>query len=127
MRSLLGLLVTLLAAPLAAQGVTVMRPPADGPRAGFGFALEAAVTAQADSTGARYRIGYPVIVRVRPDSPADSAGLMVGDTLIAYDGVDISRNRVLLAPPAGTRVVVRYRRGEIEREVVMTSTPIPIP
>lgn len=126
MRPLLVLLASLLTAPLAAQGVTVMRPPADGSaRAGFGYALEAAVTPHSDSTGVRYRIGYPVIVRVRPGSPADSAGLMAGDTLVAYDGEDITRNRVLLAPPAGTQVTVRYRRGGIEREVVLTSTPVP--
>lgn len=128
MRPLLCLLVSLVAPPLAAQGVTIMRPPTTGlPRAGFGYALEAAVTPQVDSTGVRYRTGYPVIVSVRPGSPADSAGLMVGDTLVAYDGVDITRNRVLLAPPAGTQVIVRYRRGGNEREVIMTSTPVPRP
>lgn len=128
MRPLLCLFVSLLATRLAAQGVTVMRPPTDGSvRAGFGYALEAAVSRQVDSTGIRFRTGYPVIVRVRPGSPADSAGLMVGDTLIAYNGVDITRNRVRLAPPAGTQVIVRYRRGGVEREVVLTSMPVPRP
>lgn len=127
MRLLLCVLAAALANPLAAQGVTVMRPNNGAPRAGFGYALEAAVAPQVDSSGVRYRIAYPVIVSIRKNSPADSAGLVVGDTLIAYDGVDITRNRVVLAPPAGTRVTVRYRRGGVEREVVMTSTPSPSP
>lgn len=121
------LLVVSLVRPLDAQGVTVMRSADGARRSGFGYALEAAVGPQRDSSGVRYQAGYPVIVRVRPGSPADSAGLIVGDTLIAYDGADLTRTRVVLAPPEGTRVTVRYRRGGVDREVVMTATRAPVP
>ena len=59
-----------------------------------------------------YHYDYPVVVSVEPGSPAEKSGLEAGDTIVAYNGVDV-RNRgislsKLLTP--GTRVVVRVRR-----------------
>ena len=59
-----------------------------------------------------YHYDFPVVVSVEPGSPAERSGLEAGDTIVAYNGLDV-RNRgislsKLLTP--GTKVVVRVRR-----------------
>lgn len=39
---------------------------------------------------------YPEIISVEPNSPAQRAGIVQGDVLVAYDGQDVVRNRVYL-------------------------------
>ena len=64
---------------------------------------------------------------VMPGSPADEAGLQVGDLITAIDGERVTQMRslraMILARPPGTRVVVDVvREGEaIEVEVVLAS------
>ena len=61
---------------------------------------------------------YPRIESVEPGSPAATAGLARGDTVIAYNGRDVRRGVAmakLLEP--GARVVVRVRRRGAERDV----------
>jgi predicted metalloprotease with PDZ domain len=69
---------------------------------------------------------YPGVVSVDPDSPAEHAGVRLGDTLVALNGIDVLReiaiNRVL-APSA--RVEVRLRRDGSVREVPMTVAETP--
>lgn len=70
---------------------------------------------------------YPEILSVEPGSPAERAGIVPGDTLLAYDGhdvrdVDISMTR-LLKPNA--RVLVRIARDGKVRDVPLTVADAP--
>jgi hypothetical protein len=62
---------------------------------------------------------HPEIVSVEPSSPAERAGLVPSDTLIAYDGKDVTEGDIsvtrLLKPNA--RVLVRIRRDGRMRDV----------
>ena len=70
---------------------------------------------------------YPRVVSVDPSSPAQRAGLVPNDTLLAYDGVDVSENDIsftrLLRPNA--RVTIRIRRDGKVREVPVTVAAAP--
>jgi S1-C subfamily serine protease len=72
--------------------------------------------ARIDQTGGGLRISYnshPVIEAIEPGSPAERAGLRVGDTLIAFNGHDFVGRGVpmasLLRP--GERLAIRLRRN----------------
>ena len=71
---------------------------------------------------------YPRVVSVDPSSPAQRAGLVPNDTLLAYDGVDVSENDIsftrLLRPNA--RVTIRIRRDGEVREVPVTVAAAPM-
>ena len=71
---------------------------------------------------------YPRVVSVDPSSPAQRAGLVPNDTLLAYDGVDVSENDIsftrLLRPNA--RVTIRIRRDGEVREVLVTVAAAPM-
>lgn len=70
---------------------------------------------------------YPRVVSVEPMSPAQRAGFTPNDSLLAYDGVDVSENDIsftrLLRPNA--RVSIRIRRDGKVREVPVTVAPVP--
>jgi len=57
-------------------------------------------------------LAHPAIVSVEPSSPAERAGLLRNDTLVAYDGMDVRDTDIaitrLLEP--NKRVMVRVRR-----------------
>lgn len=67
------------------------------------------------------RIGYPVIASVDPGSPAQAAGLVAGDTVLAYNDVDPREDPLgmqrFLRP--GNRLVMRVRRDGV-RDVALT-------
>lgn len=60
----------------------------------------------------------PVIATVFTDSPAQAAGLAPGDTLVALDGLRVSRDnldKLLLAAGEGTEVEIHaFRRDELQ-------------
>lgn len=70
---------------------------------------------------------HPVIVSVEPSSPAEKAGLVPSDTLLAYDGRDVRDRDIsitrLLRPNA--RVLVRVRRDGRTKEVPVTIADVP--
>jgi S1-C subfamily serine protease len=70
---------------------------------------------------------YPIIVSVDPSSPAERAGLVASDTLLAYDGRDIRDHDLsltrLLRPNA--KISVRIRRDGKVREVPVTVAAVP--
>jgi serine protease Do len=70
---------------------------------------------------------HPEIVSVEPSSPAERAGLVPSDTLIAYDGKDVTAGDIaitrLLRPNA--RVLVRIRRDGRTRDVPVTISNAP--
>jgi C-terminal processing protease CtpA/Prc len=72
--------------------------------------------------------GYPRVESVDPSSPAQRAGIVPNDTLVAYDGVDLSENDIsytrLLRPNA--RISIRIRRDGKVREVPVTVAAAPM-
>jgi PDZ domain len=70
---------------------------------------------------------YPEIVSVEPSSPAERAGLVKSDTLVAYDGRDVRDRDIsltrLLRPNA--QVLVRIRREGRTRDVPVTIADVP--
>src|SRR5215510_11045997 len=69
---------------------------------------------------------YPEIISVEPNSPAQRAGIVQGDVLMAYDGQDVVRNRVnlteLLVPDKKLGVTVQ-RDGESKELSLTVATP----
>ena len=70
---------------------------------------------------------YPVIVTVDPQSPAEKAGIMAGDVLVAYNGIDVVNHEfnltTLLKPDSKVAVTVR-RDGETkEYQLVAARAP----
>lgn len=72
-------------------------------------------------------LGHPAIISVDPSSPAERAGILPGDTLIAYDGHDVSDADIpitrLLKP--NKRVNVRIRRDGRERDMPVMIADVP--
>ncbi|WP_411279842.1 PDZ domain-containing protein [Gemmatimonas sp.] len=62
---------------------------------------------------------YPVVETVDAGSPASRAGVLAGDTLLAYNGRDLKQRAVnyqrMLAP--GATVRLRVKRGSTAREI----------
>lgn len=63
------------------------------------------------------KIGYPVVASVDPGSPAQAAGLVAGDTILAYNDVDASADPLGVRPflVAGRELVVKVRRNGVRR------------
>lgn len=79
---------------------------------GIHYSAEAKVDEFTDGWQISYN-SYPVVEAVEPGSPAERAGIQVGDTLLAFNGHDFVRRGVpmtrLLRP--GEKLQVRLRRG----------------
>lgn len=137
-------------APRPSEMVRVMRSPAEGERARGEMSrammqvreLEAAIprgwigiVAQGPALEPRVEDGqlivryfsYPVIVSVDPSSPAQRAGIVPSDTLIAYNGRDVRDNDIsltrLLRP--ASRINVRVLRDGKLREIPVTVAAAP--
>lgn len=116
--ALLFALLTLgvvLPAPADAQ-TTVRARSKPVPRPAGWLGIHYSAEANVDQTGEGLRISYnshPVIEAIEPDSPAERAGLQVGDTLIAFNGHDFVGRGVpmasLLRP--GERLSIRVKRN----------------
>lgn len=87
---------------------------------GIHYSAEAKVDESAEGLRISYN-SYPVIEAVEPGSPAERAGIQVGDTLIAFNGNDFVRRGVpmarLLRP--GEKLQVRLRRDR-QRTISVT-------
>ncbi|MGH7677482.1 MAG: PDZ domain-containing protein [Gemmatimonadaceae bacterium] len=81
---------------------------------------------------------YPRVALVARSSPAERAGIVIGDTVVAFNGADVTREAIsftkLLVPES--RLIVRVRRdgdakdlavtvGEAPAYYVLRSTPMP--
>ena len=63
------------------------------------------------------KVGYPIVASVDPGSPAQAAGLVAGDTILAYNDVDASSDPTAVRPflVAGHELVVKVRRNGVRR------------
>lgn len=66
-----------------------------------------------------------VIMIVDPGSPADSAGLRVGDVILEVDGVGAASGATspLVSLATGVGYVLRIRRGQDEHEMTLVPGP----
>lgn len=112
-----GLMLPLAAgAQVTAQGAVPRDRSAPLVRATGWLGVHYSAEARIDETGQGLRISYnsyPVVEAIEPGSPAERAGLQVGDTLIAFNGHDFVERGVpltrLLRP--GEKLSVRLKRG----------------
>jgi C-terminal processing protease CtpA/Prc len=81
----------------------------------FGYGWDGGFTVGPD--GKARLATYPRVQRVIAGSPAEAAGLRVGDELVVVDGRDGKQPPLFDHARAGTRVLLRIRRGDEEREI----------
>jgi membrane-associated protease RseP (regulator of RpoE activity) len=74
-----------------------------------------------DSNGAMIFADYPVIESIEPNSPAEKAGLVAGDTILAMNAQDLRKSPLPVSTmiQPGKRIVFRFRRNKV-REVALT-------
>ncbi len=70
--------------------------------------------------------GYPIVTQVLPDSPAASAGIKVGDAIVAIGSDDVGtlgyeRAYNLLRSDAGTLLTLTVRSSGVDRKVTVTT------
>jgi membrane-associated protease RseP (regulator of RpoE activity) len=73
---------------------------------------------------------YPEIISVEPNSPAQRAGIIPGDVLVAYDGNDVVSRRIdvgqLLVPDRRMAVTVQREGESKEFSMVVAKAPMRI-
>jgi serine protease Do len=90
------------------------------PEGYLGIAFTCPLKRIEDANGVRViHLAYPAIESVEPGSPAAAAGISAGDTILAYDSVDVINHELsltdLLRP--GRRLLIRIRRNGAVKEV----------
>ena len=99
------------------------------PRGWIGFvALGPRITRVEDGEMLVRYFAYPRVMSVDPSSPAQRAGIVPNDTLLAYNGDDVTDGDIsltrLLVPNA--RVMVRIRRDGKARDIPVTVATAPM-
>ena len=100
-----------------------------GPRGWIGIVVYNAATEIRLERGEMFLryLTYPRIMSVDPSSPAEKAGIVPNDTLLAYNGRDVRSSEIsttsLLKP--GTKVMIRVRRDGRVREMPVTVAVAP--
>jgi len=73
------------------------------------------------------QFAYPLIVAVDPQSPAEKAGIVAGDVLVAYNGADVVNHEfnltTLLKPDAKLTVTVRRDGDAKDYQLVVARAP----
>lgn len=82
---------------------------------------------QADRGGSVVFNDYPVIESIEPGSPAERAGFMRGDVLLAINSQDLRKNPIPMATllEPGQKVVFRYKRDDVMKSSTITVEPRP--
>lgn len=114
------LLVALTSVAAAAQGAA---PPPAALAEGAGYTGLGLRSGGRGGPGGVVETSLPTVSRVAPGSPAERAGLQVGDVVLEADGRDPREARALWPAP-GVPKVLRIRRGEEELEVVLVPDPV---
>ncbi|MEO8560811.1 MAG: PDZ domain-containing protein [bacterium] len=100
-----------------------------GPRGWIGIVVYNAATEIRIERGEMFLryLTYPRITSVDPSSPAERAGIIPNDTLLAYNGRDVRSGEIsttaLLRP--NTKVMVRVRRDGRVRELPVIVADVP--
>lgn len=100
-----------LAAPAA---LAAGRAPQQLPEGYLGISFVCDVRRQYGPEGLTiYHYGYPAVESVERGSPADRAGIVPGDTIVAYDSRDVLYRRIVLSRllRPGSVLAVRIRRN----------------
>lgn len=95
---------------------------AQEPEGYLGIAFTCPLKRIEDASGVRViHLAYPAVESVEPGSPASIAGISAGDTILAYDSVDVVNHELsltrMLRP--GRRVLIRVRRNGAIKEVAL--------
>lgn len=95
---------------------------AQEPQGYLGIAFTCPLKRIEDASGVRViHLAYPAVESVEPGSPASIAGISSGDTILAYDSVDVVNHELsltrMLRP--GRRVLIRVRRNGAVKEVAV--------
>jgi serine protease Do len=110
-----------LAALLAAAPVTARAQIQSPPKGWLGLVITTGII-ESNRSGRVIFNDYPVIESIDPGSPAEKAGLQVGDVLVSINSQDFKQNPIpfgsLLVP--GQKVVVRYRRDNAAKKRTLT-------
>jgi S1-C subfamily serine protease len=98
------------------------------PQGWFGFVADGINRPTEEPTGSYVQyFEYPTVVAVESNSPASKAGVRSGDSLVAYNGVDLLRAPInltrLLMP--GREVSVKLRRDGEAKDVVIAVEKAP--
>ncbi len=74
-----------------------------------------------------YHYGYPAVESVERGSPADRAGIVPGDTIVAYDSRDVLYRRIVLSRllRPGSVLAVRVRRNGSVKNLRVNIAPRP--
>jgi S1-C subfamily serine protease len=74
-----------------------------------------------------YHYGYPAVKFVQPGSPADRAGIVPGDTIVAYDSRDVLYRKIVLSRllRPGSELAVRIRRNGAVKNLSVNIAPRP--
>ncbi len=74
-----------------------------------------------------YHYGYPAVESVERGSPADRAGIVPGDTIVAYDSRDVLYRRIVLSRllRPGSVLAVRVRRNGTVKNLLVSIAPRP--
>jgi hypothetical protein len=98
--------------------------------AGFSWEYDLSAHPLDVSGGPRYSgpAVYPRVRRILPGSPAEQAGLRVGDVVLSSNGVDASERPLMRDSHPGAEYTFRVHRGSEEREVhLVVGPPQPVP
>jgi hypothetical protein len=111
-----------------AGGMTTS-PQLGAPQGWIGFVAQGLSEQISDPNGLRVTyFAYPRITSVDPDSPAEHAGIVPGDVLVAYNGIDVVGHEFnlaqLLVPERKVGVTIR-RDGE-PKDYSLTALKTPV-
>jgi S1-C subfamily serine protease len=123
-----GLALATSAGAQAPERVPVSTRLASEPTGYLGIVFTAPIARTVRRSGISVRhFAYPVVESVEPGSPAARAGISAGDTILAYDSVDVLHHDILLSQllRPGTMVTVRVKRNGAMRDVDVRVAPRP--
>jgi C-terminal processing protease CtpA/Prc len=121
------LVVGLLVASTASARAQETSTPGAKPTAYTGALISLTLMGLSADTTVPPLMSYPEVRLVIKHSPADSAGIAVGDVIVEINGQDPRHQRPIpiVVPTLGEKYVLRVRRGEAEREVTLVAVPRP--